>query len=308
MGAERDRPHYCWPEWQSKVQGRLGIKCDLRHSSGARWLWRTAPFNALLLRVHPGGGLTFEGNASVGYSTITVDGGVGFNAPSGLVTFQGNSMAVNAVFHTKGGRRGAYSPYLCCLEEAGKGGQVRFEGNSTANISTFENEGVAEFRGGTGGLSVFADNATASYGTFHNHGATYNKGGGGATHFLNNSTAGNATITNHADATFVYSSMSGQTVFYIRRTPAPQRLKMKTVSILSTPQQDPIPQQLERRERHHRKSRNPNLGGGSAGLTEFYDTGHSRENATLNLYEGYYDLDAPDFHNQSTAAAPISIS
>src|SRR5262249_45129070 len=146
--------------------------------------------------------------------SISVDGGVGFNAPSGLVTFKDNSRAENAVFHTTGGRRGAYSPYLCCLEEAGRGGEVRFEDSSSAQFARFENDGVAEFRSGTGGSTVFADTSTANFATINNHGATFNKGAGGATHFLNSSTAGSASITNDADATYVYFSMSGQTVFY----------------------------------------------------------------------------------------------
>ena len=74
------------------------------------------------------------------------------------------------------------------------------------------------FVGGTGGRTIFTGNSSADHGTLHNHGATTISGAGiplgGATHFYNSSTAGTANITNHADATYIYSGMEAKTVFY----------------------------------------------------------------------------------------------
>jgi autotransporter-associated beta strand protein len=250
----------------------------------------------------PGGDLTFEGSGAVSSDAINIDGGVGFDAPNGQVTFQGTAFALDTTFHINGGRRGAYSPYLCCLEEAGKGGQVRFEGDSNASNATFHNYGVAEFRGGTGGLTVFAEDSSAHIAMIHNYGATYNRGGGGATHFHDDATASSAKIFNHADGTYVRREMSAYTVFFDSSNAGGA-----TIENQSGPNPYNAPGRTEFRNSssaagatiHNRGSLT--LGGGAAGLTEFHDTA-TAANATINLYEGYHDSGRTDFYSQSSAA------
>ncbi len=249
-----------------------------------------------------GGTLVFEGSAVVGSSTINVDGGVGSDAPNGVVTFQNSSHAVGTMFHTKGGRRGPYSPYLCCLEDAGNGGQVLFEGGSNAGNATFINDGVTDFRYGTGGNTVFADTSSAHTATIENHGATYNQGGGGATYFRDSSAAFFANITNYADATFVYFPMSGQTVFSDSSNAGHAMIENQ-----SGPDPFNAPGRTEFRNSSSAANAtiqnrgNPTFGGGAGGGTEFYDTATAAD-AIINLYEGYDKSGRTDFYNQSTAA------
>ena len=164
-----------------------------------------------------GGTLSFEDTANATDAIVTVEGGAGAAAAGGLVVFSDNASAGDVVppitetvaeFRTKGGRFGAVS--------SGNGGQVVFQGNSTALNAMFVNEGTAESSGGTGGRTIFVHNSTAAQASIHNHGPAYINGDAGATHFFENSTAGSATITNHADGTTTTGAFNtrGRTVFY----------------------------------------------------------------------------------------------
>ena len=263
--------------------------------------------NPYVFQYSNGGALTFENpltDVFVRNSTINIEGGKGHDAPAGIVAIRGAaSIYDNTVtFHTTGGRRGPYSPFLVGLDDAGKGGQVRFEDSTNAGGATIVNDGVYEFRSGTGGQTVFANSSDAGVADIHNHGAAFRKGGGGATQFFNTSDASYATITNHADATFIYSVMSAQTVFFDSSNAYHATIENESgSSILNAPGRTEFRNNSSAANSTINNRGNPAFGGGAGGLTQFYDSA-TAATATINLYEGYDKSGRTDFYNNSTAA------
>ena len=206
-----------------------------------------------------------------------------------------------AEFRTKGGRSGAVS--------SGNGGQVVFQGNSTALNAMFVNEGTAESSGGTGGRTIFVHNSTAAQASIHNHGPAYINGDAGATHFFENSTAGSATITNHADGTTTTGAFNtrGRTVFYdssdagnatIENEGAPYNPGGSTPPGLTEFRNNSSAAFSNIHNRAVRDGQRP--GAGSAGRTVFYDSA-SAADATIHTYEGASDHGRVEFRNQSKA-------
>jgi hypothetical protein len=242
-------------------------------------------------------------------STIEVEGGRGHQAPGGIVSFRGVASIVSGTtIHTFGGRGGPKSPFLPDLDEAGNGGQVRFEDTSEAADALIINEGVSESRSGTGGLTVFANNSRAILAKIHNLGAKVKKGGGGATQFFNSASAEAAQIFNYADAVSIYPSMAAQTVFFDSSI-----AENATIENESGPFVYNAPGRTEFRNNSSAEYAtinnrgNPNFGGGAGGLTQFYNSA-TAANATINLYEGFDNSGRTDFYDTSTAAnATITI-
>ncbi len=253
-----------------------------------------------------GGNLTFEDTANAADASVTLEGGSGANSAGALVVFKGNSSGSTGEFRTKGGHFGPSSTG----PTQGSGGQVRFEGTSRADHATFINEGAQDSTpafaevGGTGGRTIFTASSNAEQATIHNHGATNALVAGhplgGATHFYNDSTAGTANITNHADATYLHAGMEAKTVFYDSSDAG-----NATIENIGVANGGYLPGQTEfRGNSSAADSEIHNRGhltiGGLAGRTLFYDSATAAD-ATIHNYEGYSDHGRVEFRNQSTA-------
>ncbi len=258
-----------------------------------------------------GGTLSFEDTANAVDATVTLEGGAGFAAVGGLAVFKGNAVAGNstpsdpalprAEFRTKGGRLGP-GP------SAGSGGQVRFEGTSSANNAMLINEGEAESAGGTGGRTIFLNNATADRSQIDNYGPAIVNGDAGATHFFNNSTAGSATITNHATGTTTTGAVNsrGRTVFFDSSDAGNATIENEGAPY------NPIPTPPGMTEFRNNSSAaystihnravltTSGLGAGLAGRTVFYDSATAAD-ATIHTYEGASDHGRVEFRDNSKA-------
>ncbi len=123
----------------------------------------------------------------------------------------------------------------------------------------------------------------------------------GATHFLDNSDAGTANITNRADGT-VSTVANGHTVFY-----GSSNASFATIENEGSPSQSKMPGRTE--FRNNSSAANATINnrghitiGDLAGRTFFYDSA-TAANATLRTYDGYSDHGRIEFRNQSTAAS-----
>ena len=133
----------------------------------------------------------------------------------------------------------------------GIGGITFFQDTSNAIQSEIHNRGAATYPG-TGGQTNFLHSSSAENAAIHNHGATHVSGGGGVTQFRNNSTAGSATITNHADGTYYVFDTLGATSFFDSSNAGTATIENAGVSqSIQDAGPDRIPQQFQRRERHH---------------------------------------------------------
>ena len=147
-----------------------------------------------------------------------MEGGSGNGGQAAEVQFRNNSSAASAEFTVHGGHIGLSLP--AGTSASGYGGQVTFYDQSSAGTAHIRNYGEDEYHGGTGAYTQFFDSSTAENAVIENIAATH--GAGGATWFTNNSTAGNATITNHVGGTyeqrsrteFIDNSSAGSATIY----------------------------------------------------------------------------------------------
>ncbi len=150
--------------------------------------------SAFTITVMPGSTLTVSGTGIIKNSGQTqnfitevddfLNGGDG-----GSISFTGAATAgAGSVFSVRGSE-GNY---------AAQGGHIDFYNSSTAGSGSFINTGSAYAHGG---VASFRDSSTAAAGTFTNYGGAATFGGNGKTEFLDNSSAGNAIITNKGATT-----------------------------------------------------------------------------------------------------------
>ena len=145
--------------------------------------------SAFTITVMPGLTLTVSGTGIINNSGrqqnfITevdnfLNGGDG-----GSISFTGAATAGVGNAFTVLGSEGNY---------AAQGGHIDFYNSSTADSGSFINTGSAYAHGG---VASFHDSSTAGAGTFTNYPGAATFGGNGQTEFLDNSSAGNAVITN----------------------------------------------------------------------------------------------------------------
>jgi hypothetical protein len=130
--------------------------------------------------------INFTNNADAGDSTICTNRGFGFTQ------FFDNSTAAHAVIINKGS----------ITVHVGNGGETQFGGTSSAGHAVITNEPAGASDAGGGGTVFFA-NSTAASATITNEGGTISThySGGGSTAFIGspdgNVTAGNAVLINN---------------------------------------------------------------------------------------------------------------
>jgi autotransporter-associated beta strand protein len=181
-------------------------------------------------------------------------------------------------------------------------GALQYRDGTSANGQTIDNFGNAA-GGHTGGRAIFANTASASNARIRNHGAgafvSFGAAPAGATHFLDNSDAGTANITNKADGT-VSTVVNGQTVFY-----GSSSASFATIENEGSASQSANPGRTEFRNNsragnatiHNRAV--PTIGD-LAGRTLFYDSS-TADNSMINLFGGLSDDGRVEFHNTSSA-------
>jgi autotransporter-associated beta strand protein len=192
-------------------RGRRASNTTYTLNGGTAFIKNVPPTPPFLVSTRAGM-LTFENTtqgvpigASVDTAMINVSGGTGDGGDGAVVTFKGNSVAIDAEFWNGAGIGGISLRISNPVVIAGTGGRVIFEGDSYATTSHFRNDGVNDHGAvDSGGSTHFRDNSYASNAEFDNYGSTlqsYVGGGfpapGGRTAFFDRARASFATFNNH---------------------------------------------------------------------------------------------------------------